>query len=401
MRKLLLVITSICIVTMLQAQVSKTVNVVTAGTLSELLTGKDLATVTNLTVTGSIDSLDFVTMNTMAQSALKVIDLSGAKCTRIPLNAFLFCSNLTSIIIPLTVTSIGIQAFDNCRALTSITIPSSVVSIENLAFELCSKLTAINIPASVTQIGYMAFSGIDTIHLDTNNKVFSFYEGVLFNVVKKTLIYCQPNLKGSYSIPPFIDTIEVGAFEDCCYLNTITIPSSVTTIKDWAFNSCKGLTSISIPATVKSIGYQVFTYCYSLQSIYAYSILPITLYSWDEFYCVSKSICHLYVPIGSLAAYQSANQWQDFTHIVEMGAMAFKEVPDEGIEIFPNPAHSSFSINNEDIAKLAIYDLNGNLVLNTTIQEKEPIPISKLTSGMYIVKILTGTTVVSKRLMVE
>ena len=45
-----------------QAQVSKTINVTTPGTLSTLLTVSELSTVTNLTVTGSIDARDFKTM---------------------------------------------------------------------------------------------------------------------------------------------------------------------------------------------------------------------------------------------------------------------------------------------------------------------------------------------------
>ena len=74
-------------------------------------------------------------------------------------HAFQYCSGLTSIIIPNSVTIIGEGAFAGCSGLTSITIPNSVTSIGYEAFYGCSGLTSINIPNSVTSIGGSAFAG--------------------------------------------------------------------------------------------------------------------------------------------------------------------------------------------------------------------------------------------------
>ena len=71
--------------------------------------------------------------------------------------AFYYCSSLTSITIPDSVTSIGNYAFYCCSSLASITIPDSVTSIGDYAFSACSSLTSITIPDSVTTIGYSAF----------------------------------------------------------------------------------------------------------------------------------------------------------------------------------------------------------------------------------------------------
>ena len=58
-------------------------------------------------------------------------------------SAFSFCSGLTSIEIPNSVTSIGAGAFNKCKGLTSVTIPNSVTSIGDKAFNGCSGLTSI------------------------------------------------------------------------------------------------------------------------------------------------------------------------------------------------------------------------------------------------------------------
>ena len=182
-------IVCLCFAILLQAQVSKTVNI-TAGGLYSALKSTEKNTVTNLTVTGTIDASDFKTMRDN-MLVLKVLNLSGTTIAAytgqlgtsgediisysknvFPDNAF-YNSNsfLTSIIFPSSVTSIGNYAFANCSGLTSITIPSSVSSIGEYAFTSCGKLNSVNIPSSVTSIGPYAFgncSGLTSITIPSS-----------------------------------------------------------------------------------------------------------------------------------------------------------------------------------------------------------------------------------------
>ena len=73
-------------------------------------------------------------------------------------SAFLFCSSLTSINIPSSVTNIGDLAFHFCSSLISVNISNSVTNIGDRAFCLCSSLISINISNSVKNIGNGAFS---------------------------------------------------------------------------------------------------------------------------------------------------------------------------------------------------------------------------------------------------
>lgn len=72
-------------------------------------------------------------------------------------NQPVFGSNVTEVVIPNTVESIGACAFWYCENMTSVTIPNSVTSIGDNAF-LGSGLTSVIIPAGVTSIGEWAFT---------------------------------------------------------------------------------------------------------------------------------------------------------------------------------------------------------------------------------------------------
>ena len=69
----------------------------------------------------------------------------GNGITLIPQNAFRGCIMLTSVTIGTSVTRIMTSAFDSCTGLSSITIPASVTAIETGAFYGCSNLRTITI----------------------------------------------------------------------------------------------------------------------------------------------------------------------------------------------------------------------------------------------------------------
>ena len=71
--------------------------------------------------------------------------------------AFEYCVNLKSVIIPNSVKSIEAYAFIGCANLRSVTIPDSVTLIEREAFENCQNLMSVTIPSSVEYIYTLAF----------------------------------------------------------------------------------------------------------------------------------------------------------------------------------------------------------------------------------------------------
>ena len=87
--------------------------------------------------------------------------------TSIGTGAFDYCTNLTSIDIPNSVSNIERSTFLKCTSLTSIDIPDSVSNIGQYAFAGCENLTSITIPKSVTSIDTAAFgscSNLNTVY---------------------------------------------------------------------------------------------------------------------------------------------------------------------------------------------------------------------------------------------
>lgn len=177
------------------AQITKTINVTTAGSLSAILTNTEKLTITNLTITGSINAVDFQTMRD-EMSKIEVLDIRAVTivalndlwyprpANEIPESAFSFFditkkySNLKTVSLPGTVTSIGRNAFNSCTGLTSINIPASVTTMSDGAFWGCTALNSINIDAQVPptfRLYELGFEGVNkstcTLHVPAGTRV--------------------------------------------------------------------------------------------------------------------------------------------------------------------------------------------------------------------------------------
>ena len=137
---------------------------------------------------------------------------------------------ITDLVIPDGVTTIGENLLKNCQTLTSITIPKSVKIINDGAFLNCPDMT------NICVLDVASWLDMDFNALEYNNYFLCFFQGG-----KEITDIAVPN--GTKSIKSY-------AFRNAKNIKSITIPNSVTSIESYAFNGCKGLTSITIPNSV-------------------------------------------------------------------------------------------------------------------------------------------------------
>jgi hypothetical protein len=263
MRKTVIIVICVLFALISNAQVSKTLNI-NAGQLSSALTTIEKSTITDLKLTGTIDARDFKTMRD-EMPALAELDISDATVAAYsgPDGTYPYNHDYLSNVFP-EAAFFTLITGSGKASLTSVILPSSVNSIGQDAFYGCTGLMSVTIPSSVNSIGMLAFDG-------------------------------------------------------CSSLTSIAIPPSVLSIGFGAFEDCSGLTAVTLPASVTSIGQAAFFRCSSLNSIYAKEIIPVDLNSSiGVFYDVNKSTCILHVPYATSGQYAAANQWKDFTNIVEM-----------------------------------------------------------------------------------
>lgn len=231
--------------------------------------------------------------------------------TRLEDEAFFVCSNVTSLILPDSVTSIGMALY-NSTGLTNITLGKGISDIDSSSFANCPSLASIivdalnpnysskdgvlfdhnqtelifcprgkadrlMVPGSVTNIGYDAFpydSGVKTISVDALNPVYSSRDGVLFNKSGSTLLLCPPDRNGDYQVPDAVTRIDNYAFFDCSHLTRVTMGNTVTNIGSDAFEGCLSLASITLGNQVASIGDYGFATGQILREIYCRGDAP-------------------------------------------------------------------------------------------------------------------------------
>lgn len=143
-----------------------------------------------------------------------------------------------------TVTAIGDSAFNPSHTITNVSsvfIPATVTSIGGFAFRCCKSLATVTFAegSQLKSIGRHAFSGTDPAH---------------------------PRFK-EIQIPDSVETIGTNAFHNCQDLESITLPASLETIESRAFSSCRNLSEIKLPASLKAIQSSVFDYCSALKTV--------------------------------------------------------------------------------------------------------------------------------------
>jgi hypothetical protein len=411
----------------LQTEVYKTV-ACTAGSLSTSLTTTEKSTVTNLTLTGVIDSRDFKTMRDL-MPLLAVLDLSNVAiagytgtdgtedassiiypANAIPNNAFYSNSSgsgknsLTSITLPTSITIVGTNAFAYCTSLTGLlSLPSLLTTIGDYAFSECGFTGELVIPSSITYIGESAFSGCDFTGQLTIPSSITTIKFVTFSGCTGFT---------SISIPSSVTSIEFGAFAICGGLITVdtnnpnysslegvlfnksktvliqcptsktgayTIPASVITLGKAAFSYANQLTSITIPSSVTTIDTLAFYACIGLSSIAIPS--TVTTIHWGAFYFCSGLTSIYAYPQLPINLTSSSNDTYVFYYVNKTTCTLY--VPFGAKSAYQKASQWKDFINIVEMSRLALSSTEENV----SAKEGSKVSINIITDTTWMVTI--------------
>ncbi len=277
------------------SQVSKTVDVVTPGTLGRNSFDCDWNAVTNLTVTGSIDARDFKFIRDSMLS-IAVVDFGATRI--MAYEGFEGTSPEDSVYSANEVPKYAFLRTDEYADrsyLKKVVVSRTATSIGETALALCTSLDSIRISSAIKKIRVTAFTGSSAvISVDPDNTQYRDTLGMLFDKSLDVLYYCPITKQGDCVLPSTLDTIDSYAFYGCTELISIELPKSVVSLGSYSFFNCSGLNSLKVNNAPNKI---------SLGE--------------DAFYKFRTDTCILYVPYGRVSQFRMADQWDAFRDIRE------------------------------------------------------------------------------------
>lgn len=185
------------------------------------------------TVTFAKGNLATMGREVFKDSGIKHIEIPEG-ITDLPWIAFFGCKNLTDVVLPTTLRTIGCSAFAQCTSLREVKLPDGLREI---------------------MLGCFWGSGIEKIKLPS-----------MITIVPNTFCQGCSNLK-EVELSPNTMKIESNAFMGCTSLEKILLPEKLMTIESMAFGGCSSLKKVIFPKKHIGIDQNAFYNCSTLTEI--------------------------------------------------------------------------------------------------------------------------------------
>ncbi len=234
--------------------------------------------------------------------------------------AFVNCSSIEKIVIPVAVTKISANAFSGVK-IKELTCAPSVIELlpvdelthltiigegegEVLPTSSLKKLTHLTISGGVSTISRNAFSGNELLkEVIIGNCVTEIEERAFYQCTSLESVTLSSNIK---EIPSF-------AFYSCDSLKSVVLPSSMAVISSNAFHGCDLLESINFPNGLTEIDFASFSDCPNLKSIF----IPLSVTRINEYAFSSAGLERVYCAVSKMPSTWS-DSWLGFGREIEV-----------------------------------------------------------------------------------
>lgn len=126
---------------------------------------------TNLTTVKLPDSLTTIEVSAFSNTGITSLDLSNTKITTLQNNSFMGLANITEVKLPDTLTTLGESTFKNSSLQTIDLSNTKITTLPNDTFNGATKLSSVKLPAGLTSIGndvFKATASLTEIDLTKN-----------------------------------------------------------------------------------------------------------------------------------------------------------------------------------------------------------------------------------------
>ena len=175
--------------------------------------------------------------------------------------AFINRDDITDIVIPNGIKSIGERAFAKCKNLKRITLPESLEFIGASAFSECENLEEIILPKNLKRLNYRTFGDCKRL---------------------KRIV-----------IPEGVEELDWGIFAGCDNLEEVVLPESLKKIDKQLFLNFKKLKKVNIPSTIQQLPDECFKGCSSLDIILNDTIVELGNRVFEDCFKLSSFPSHV------------------------------------------------------------------------------------------------------------
>ena len=216
-------------------------------------------------------------------------------------------TDITSIILPNSITALGNICFRFCHNLTSVKLPDNITSLEDETFMTCSKLSVIELPKKLISLGQYCFMNCNITKLTLPNSITTIGQGCFYS--------CS-NLE-TVTLPQNITNLPASCFKDCKKLSGIILHEGIISLKDCVFENCLGLTSIKLPKSINILAGGCFKGCSNLSEVTCLwnnlDDIDVANSTFNNIFSEAK----LYIPKGTTEIYKAKEPWSNFKYIIE------------------------------------------------------------------------------------